>query len=107
MIKYTVMYPLTPGSRFDLDYYKNTHIAILIEAVGSAYRGHQISKGLSAGAPDTAPTYCVMCDVYFDSVSAFENAITPHIPKIRADIVNFTDIAPIRQISEVVVHNLS
>ena len=106
MIKYTVMYPLTPGSRFDLDYYQSTHLAILIQAVGSAYRGHQISKGVSAGAPNTEPTYSIMCDIYFDSVAAFEQAITPHITKIRADIPNFTDTTPIRQISEVVVQRM-
>lgn len=103
MIKYTVMYPLTPGARFDLDYYQHTHIALLLDAVGDACRGYQISKGLSAGAPNTQPTYCVSCDVYFDSVAAFEAALTPHVPKIRADIANFTDIAPVRQISEIVV----
>lgn len=103
MIKYTVMYPLTPGARFDLDYYQHKHMAIVLEAVGAACRGYQVSKGLSAAAPNTDPTYGVMSELYFDSVEAFEAAITPHVPKIRADIPNFTDIAPLRQISEIVL----
>jgi uncharacterized protein (TIGR02118 family) len=103
MIKYTVMYPLTPGARFDLDYYQSRHMAIVLEAVGNACRGHQVAQGLSAAAPNTEPTYCVMSELYFDSVEAFEAAITPHVPKIRADIPNFTDITPIRQISQIVL----
>jgi uncharacterized protein (TIGR02118 family) len=102
MIKYTVMYPMTPGTRFDLDYYVNKHVPLLMSVAGDACRGYQVSKGVSAGSPGSSPLYGVMIDVYFDSVEAFEKAIPPHAARLKADIPNFTDIVPVRQINEVV-----
>ena len=46
-----------------------------------------------------------MCHLLCDSVEAYESAYGPHVQEIRADIPNFTDQTPVRQISEVVVEN--
>jgi len=44
-----------------------------------------------------------MCAFICDSVESYEAAIQKHRPEIRADIANYTDIAPVVQFSEVVV----
>ena len=44
-----------------------------------------------------------MCHIYCDSVEAFQAGFGPHIKEIMGDIPNYTDIAPVMQISEVVV----
>ncbi len=45
-----------------------------------------------------------MCHVFAESVEAFQNAFGPARAKeIRGDVKNYTDIAPVIQISEVVV----
>ncbi len=44
-----------------------------------------------------------MCPVLSDSVEAFQAGFGPHVQEIMADIVNYTDVAPVIQISEVVV----
>lgn len=101
MIRYTVMYSFTPGSRFDLDYYRDKHLALFLECAGKACLGYQIAKGISAVVPGSEPIYSVTCDVLFDSVESFEKALMPHVSRIRADIPKFTDIVPVRQISEI------
>jgi len=42
-----------------------------------------------------------MAHLLFDSVQAFQGAFGPHADSIMADILNYTDIQPILQISEV------
>jgi uncharacterized protein (TIGR02118 family) len=44
-----------------------------------------------------------MCHIFADSVEAFQKGFGPHAKEIMADIPNYTDIAPVMQISEVVV----
>ena len=44
-----------------------------------------------------------MCHIFADSVEAFQKAFGPHTSEIMGDIKNYTDIAPVMQISEVVV----
>ena len=60
-------------------------------------------KGLAGGAPGTSATYVGMCQIFCDSVESFQAGFGPHADEIMADIPNYTDIAPVIQISEVVV----
>ena len=103
MIKVSVMYPYTEGARFDHDYYRDTHMPLLKARMGDACKSYTIDKGLAGGAPGTPPTYVGMCHVFCDSVESFETAFGPHAKAIRGDIKNYTDLAPVMQISEVVV----
>ncbi len=103
MIKVSVMYPNIPGARFDHAYYRDTHMPLLKERMGEACRSYTIEKGLAGGAPGQLATYVGMCHVLCDSPEAFQAAFAPHAAEILADIANYTDIAPVMQISEVVV----
>ncbi|MGJ7505535.1 EthD family reductase [Variovorax sp. ZT5P49] len=103
MIKFSVMYPHTPGARFDHDYYREKHMPLLKARMGDACLSYTIDKGLAGGAPGSAPTYIAMCHVFAESVEAFQNAFGPHAKEIRGDVKNYTDIAPVTQMSEVVV----
>ncbi|MBB3177513.1 EthD family reductase [Variovorax sp. Sphag1AA] len=103
MIKFSVMYPHTPGSRFDHDYYRDSHMPMLKRLMGDACKSYTIDKGLAGGAPGAPPAYVAMCHVFCDSVEAFQAAFGPHAKEIRADVANYTDITPVAQISEVVV----
>jgi uncharacterized protein (TIGR02118 family) len=44
-----------------------------------------------------------MCHIFRDSIEAFQAGFGPHANEIMADIPNYTDQAPVIQISEVVV----
>ena len=103
MIKFSVMYPNTPGARFDLDYYRDKHMPLLKAKMGDACKYYTVDKGLAGGAPGTSATYVGMCQIFCDSVESFQAGFGPHAQEIMADIPNYTDIAPVIQISEVVV----
>ena len=103
MIKVSVMYPYTPGSRFDHDYYRDSHMPMLKRLMGDACKSYTIDKGIGGGAPGAPPVYVGMCHVFCDSVEAFQAAFGPHAKEIRGDVANYTDIKPVTQISEVVV----
>lgn len=56
-----------------------------------------------AGRPARRPPFVAMCAYYCDSVEGYEAALQKHRAEIWADIVKYTDIAPVLQFSEVVV----
>jgi uncharacterized protein (TIGR02118 family) len=103
MIKVSVMYPSTPGARFDHAYYRDTHMPLVKRLLGEACRYYTVDKGLAGGAPDAPATYVAMCHLFFDSVEVFQAAFGPQAGPIMADVPNYTDLAPVIQISEVVV----
>ncbi|HMV01439.1 MAG TPA: EthD family reductase [Rhodocyclaceae bacterium] len=102
MIKVTVLYPNTPESRFDLDYYCNTHMPLVRDKLGLACKGIAVDAGI-AGEGGNAP-FSAMCHLFFDSVEAFEAAFGPHEAAIMADIPNYTNVAPLVQISRVTIN---
>jgi uncharacterized protein (TIGR02118 family) len=103
MIKVSVMYPNTPGARFNHEYYANKHMPFVKQRMGDACKFYTVDKGIAGGAPGTAATYIGMCHIYCDSVESFQKGFGPHADEIMGDIPNYTDLAPTIQISEVVV----
>ena len=103
MIKVSVMYPNKPGARFDHDYYRDKHMPLVKSRLGDACKYYTIDKGLAGGAPGDPPTYVGMCHIFSDSVDSFQKGFGPHAKEILGDIANYTDLAPVMQISEVVV----
>ena len=103
MIKVSVMYPNKPGARFDHAYYRDKHMPLLKARMGDACIRYTIDKGLAGGAPGESATYVGMCHIFCDSIADFQAGFGPHAKEITGDIKNYTDIAPVMQISEVVV----
>lgn len=101
MIKVSVMYPTTAGASFDMKYYCEKHIPMVLGKLGAACKGSSVEQGLAGGAPGTAPAFVAMGNLLFDSVEAFQAAFGPHAADIMADIPNYTPIPPTIQISEV------
>jgi len=102
MIKVSVMYPNTPGARFDHQYYRDRHMPMVKTLMGDSCNAYTVDKGLAGGAAGTPATYVAMCHLYCDSLAAFQAGFGPHAKEIAADVANYTDIAPVMQISEVV-----
>lgn len=103
MIKVSVMYPDAPGARFNHDYYRDKHMPLVKARMGAHCRSYTVDKGLAGGAPGQPATYVAMCHLYCDSVESFQAGFGPHAQEIMADIPNYTNLAPVVQISEVVV----
>jgi hypothetical protein len=60
-----------------------------------------IDKGLANGTPDTLLPYLAIGYFYFETMSACQNSMKAHAPKLRTDIPNYTNVKPVIQISEV------
>jgi uncharacterized protein (TIGR02118 family) len=101
MIKVSVMYPQSPGTRFDHDYYRDNHLPLIQHNMGAGLKYYTIDRELPGGS---AP-YVAMCHLICDSLESYQSSIGPHAQQIKMDIPNFTDRTPLTQISEVVVES--
>lgn len=101
MIKVSVLYPSRPGSRFDVDYYLTVHMPMAARLLGTAVKDTSVEIGIGGGAPNEPAPYAAIAGFTCDSVEAFTAAFTPVAGQLRGDIPNYTDIAPVIQISEI------
>src|SRR5262245_54936771 len=103
MVKISILYPNTKGSRFDLRYYLDKHMPLSIELLSKhpGWRGVSVEHGVSGGAPGSEPMYVAMCHFTFDSSESFAAAFTPHAAALQGDVANYTDVTPVIQYNEV------
>ena len=101
MIKVNVFYPNEEGKKFDIDYYTTSHATLVSKTLGEALKGASYDRGLGGDAPGTPATYVAIANLYFNSMEEFGQAFAVAVPVFAADLPNFTDIAPMVQISEV------
>ena len=101
MIKVSVLYPSGADSRFDMDYYLNRHVPMVLAKLGMVCKSAAVEQGLGGITPDSPPAFSVMGHLYFDSVEAFQAAFDPHAAEIMGDIPNYTNVQPTIQLSEV------
>ena len=102
MIKFNVMYPFREGARFAHAYYRDKHMPMVAQKLGSACQSYTIDKGLAGGAPGAPLPFFAACSIYCESVEALQQALGPAGKEIMADIPNYTDTQPVVWISEVV-----
>jgi uncharacterized protein (TIGR02118 family) len=101
MYKVSVMYPNQAGARFDLHYYQTTHMDLVkqhLKPFGLVKT--DVDRGISGGGDQPAPYICIG-NLYFESQDGYDRGIADAGPILRGDIPNFTDINPVRQISEI------
>src|SRR5262245_23284442 len=103
MIKVSVMYPNTPGARFDHDYYRDKHMPLVQARMGAACKYYTVDQGLAGGAPAAPARSVAMCHVACGWVDASQNEFGLRAEETLGDIKNYTDLPPGLQISEVVV----
>jgi uncharacterized protein (TIGR02118 family) len=103
MIKVSVMYPSSPGARFDHDYYKEKHMPLVAKRLGPNLKSYTIDKCLASGTPNEPAPYVTIGNMFCESMDAFQAGFGPHTQEIMGDIKNYTDITPIILVSEVVV----
>lgn len=85
-----VLYPNTPGSRFDLDYYKSKHMPLvrrLMDPMGLRALGfYQPVEAMGR------PPYQVIAELRFDDAKSAQAALGKHGAETQGDIPNFTDV---------------
>jgi len=106
MMRVSVMYPYRKGARFDFDYYVGKHIPAALELMGSAVRAVTIERGLDPGPPWPPPTYACVCHFLCETLEGYQKAIAPHAATLQNDLANYSDIAPLIQVGEVIDSNL-
>lgn len=102
LIKVSVMYPYAEGKTFNMEYYENKHMPMVAGYLGANLVKYTIEKGLASGLPNQPLPFMAIGTFYIKSLSDYQSAIAPNRDVIRADFANYTNVAPIILVSEVV-----
>ncbi|HEX5092122.1 MAG TPA: EthD family reductase [Burkholderiales bacterium] len=104
MTKISILYPARAGARFDFAYYVGNHMPMSIGRLSAhpGFRGVSVERGLTS-LPGTQSVYAAMCHFLFTSLADFLAAFEPHAALLQGDLVNYTDIRPLIQVSEVLI----
>jgi uncharacterized protein (TIGR02118 family) len=97
----TIVYENGPDIRFDFEYYKTTHMPLIMRLYGSSISRFELRQGLP-GADGTPPRYIATIGIWIADVAAFERAQAEHQAGIRADVSKFTNAQLIAQRDSVV-----
>ena len=102
MIVISVMYPYTEGARFDWDYYTTSHRKLVEDAFGpTGMASVQMLKGVSSPGGGPPPYEVIALLTWPDQAAMVATMTGPRVGEVQGDLPNFTDIAPVRQISQV------
>jgi uncharacterized protein (TIGR02118 family) len=102
LIKVTIMYPFAEGKTFNMEYYETKHMPMVAKFLGSNLVKYTIEKGVASGLPKTPLPYMAVGSFYVKSLADYQAAIAPNIAAIRSDFANYTNVAPVILVSEVV-----
>jgi uncharacterized protein (TIGR02118 family) len=102
LIKVSIMYPFAEGKTFNMEYYETKHMPMVAGFLGSNLVKYTIEKGLGNGIPNQPLPYMAIGIFYVKSLADYQAAIGPNRDAIRADIANYTDVAPVILVSEVI-----
>lgn len=95
MIRMSIYYPKTENADFDLEYYCGTHIPRAIRVFGVERAA--VDRGIDG--PHVAVAHFLFAS--YDAYKAGQAAV--EADRLADDIANYTTIAPVIQVSEVVV----
>ena len=95
----SVIYPKTPTSTFDHDYYVKTHMPLV-----DHYWGHHglVSVKVLRGVGSLSGTadFELIALLEFESHEAFLEAAGAHADDVLADVPHFTNVQPLVQFNE-------
>jgi uncharacterized protein (TIGR02118 family) len=94
VIRFSVMYPATDGATFDHDYYCDSHVPLATRS----WKPVSVEIDRAINGPYVAAVHFV-----FASADDMNAALaSDKTAEIAADVANYTTIAPVHQISEIV-----
>jgi uncharacterized protein (TIGR02118 family) len=101
MVCISVLYPNTPGKKFDHDYYAQTHMPLVMDRLkSSGLLLYEIDTGLAGGAPGSPAPFICIGRLYFKTLEEFQAGLGTHGAEILADVPNYTDIELQIQVSQ-------
>jgi len=103
MIRLSVMYPASPGTTFDWDYYLTPHLALARKLLSPfGLLRIEIDRGLGGFPPGTPPPFHAVGHLFFSTVAELERAMAAAAPDLIADQGKYFSGESIVQINEVV-----
>ncbi|HUF97292.1 MAG TPA: EthD family reductase [Ilumatobacter sp.] len=97
MITVSILYPQSDGTTFDMDYYTSSHMPMLAEALGEACQGWGVADVMGND-------YHAIAWATVTSADAFNATMKEHGAKIIGDVPNYTNVAPVMLMGEVVAN---
>jgi uncharacterized protein (TIGR02118 family) len=91
------------GGRFDFEYYTKKHIPLvhtLLDPFGLVKT--EVDEGIGTAKPGAPAPFIAVGHMVFNTIEEMQKGLQAHDPELAADVVNFTDIKPQFQISEVI-----
>ena len=107
MVKISILYPNSPGARFDFDYYIKRHMPRAIEVLSahSGFRAVSVERGVGGTELGSPPAYIAACIFTFDTADSFLAAFMPNAVELQTDIPNYTDTVPQIEFSEILIES--
>ncbi|WP_116366042.1 EthD family reductase [Parahaliea mediterranea] len=96
-----VEYPRTEGSKFDMDYYRDSHIPLcerLLADFGHVGTVLHLGAGKAPGGEDLL---WASVDILFEDIDQLKAGLAAAGKEIGADVPNYTDVTPRMSFSEV------
>lgn len=103
MIRFSVMYPAAPGSRFDWDYYLGHHRELahtLLDPLGLVRL--EIDRGIAGFPPGAAAPYHAVGHLYFRTIAEMESAVQATAAQFIADVPKYASAGSVIQVNEIV-----
>jgi uncharacterized protein (TIGR02118 family) len=97
----TINYENGPEVRFDFEYYKTTHMPLIMRLYGSSISRFELRQGLP-GADGTPPRYVATITIWIADPAAFDAAAAEHQAGLRADVPKFTNAQLLAQRDSIV-----
>jgi uncharacterized protein (TIGR02118 family) len=97
----TIVYENGPDVRFDFEYYRSTHMPLIMRLYGDSISRFELRRGLP-GADGALPRYVATISIWIADPAAFDAAAAEHQAGIRADVSKFTNAQLIAQRESVV-----
>ncbi len=94
-----VLYPVSEGSHFDIDYYYSKHTELLQKYMGQHMERTVVTRGMADGGGGPAPFHAIATLVFADE-AARDAALAVSRP-VMEDLPNFTNVKPILMMGEV------
>jgi uncharacterized protein (TIGR02118 family) len=103
MVRLSVLYPATPGSRFDWDYYLGPHVELvnrIVRPLGLVKV--EIDRGIGGFPPGAPAPFHAVGHLFFNTLADFQAALSATAPELIADQARYTDVQAVLMVSEVV-----
>lgn len=103
MITVSYMYPNREDGRFDLAYYCTKHIPLVQKIFGETLKRVQVEQAIQANHIRTESSFLLVTHLYFDSVDDLQEIFEKNKRVLMVDMLKFTDIQPVVQVSNVII----